>query len=88
MNSKRAVRELRASYVLHLKSGVISGSDNFIKYYWLLKRLKAMGFQTLSQTSPKGSEMGNRRTLTGSLFSSDVLWLQQGYSSMTHDPGR
>ena len=47
-----------------------------------------MGFQTLSQTSPKGSEMGNRRTLTGSLFSSDVLWLQQGYSSMTLDPGR
>ena len=85
------MRELQLQvYVLHPEDWrcVISGSDNFIKYYWLLKRLKAMGFQTLSQTSPKGSEMGNRRTLTGSLFSSDVLWLQQGYSSMTHDPGR
>lgn len=49
---------------------------------------EAMSFQTPSQTSPQDKEKGNRSTLTGSLFSSDVLWLQQGYSSMTLDPGR
>lgn len=55
----------------------------------VVEEAEAMSFQTLSsQTSPKDKEKGNRSTLTGSLFSSDVLWLQQGYSSMTHDPGR
>ena len=66
MNSKRAVREIRASYVqvtckLRAASeslGVLSGSDNFIKYYWLLKRLRPWASRLFRKRVRKGQKWG------------------------------